>query len=250
MASDEIEKTSNPNWVWDEIVLVCDVVADNNWKDSNPPDPRVLELSELLQRLPFHSPAVRGRAFRSPSSVGHKMADIATSHRNYKGKPKKGGRLAGEVLQAFLDDPERMKSAAKLIRTGIESGTLLNLSPVEDFDDYEVSVPEGRLLLRRHLVRERNRKLRSQKVAQARKTHGEVACEVCGFDFERTYGPDGADYIECHHVVPLHASGETRTKLADLALLCANCHRMIHHRTPWRTPAELGKLVLKYAQQK
>ncbi|MET9496757.1 HNH endonuclease [Streptomyces sp. NPDC006552] len=32
-------------------------------------------------------------------------------------------------------------------------------------------------------------------------------------------------YIECHHVVPLHEAGEGRTKLSDLALTCANCHR-------------------------
>lgn len=32
----------------------------------------------------------------------------------------------------------------------------------------------------------------------------QLACEACGFDFEATYGPRGAGYIECHHVVPLH----------------------------------------------
>ncbi|WP_405140686.1 HNH endonuclease [Sphaerisporangium sp. NBC_01403] len=51
-------------------------------------------------------------------------------------------------------------------------------------------------------------------------------------DFERPYGDCGAGYIECHHVIPLHQAGEGLTKLADLALICANCHRMIHRRTP------------------
>jgi 5-methylcytosine-specific restriction protein A len=29
------------------------------------------------------------------------------------------------------------------------------------------------------------------------------------------------------------------TKLSDLALLCANCHRMIHARRPWLSMDEL-----------
>ncbi|WP_279635939.1 HNH endonuclease [Kitasatospora cheerisanensis] len=50
--------------------------------------------------------------------------------------------------------------------------------------------------------------------------------------------------MECHHVVPLHVAGEGRTGLADLALICANCHRMIHRRAPWPTPQELREGLL------
>ncbi|MEV6744057.1 HNH endonuclease [Streptomyces sp. NPDC051080] len=45
--------------------------------------------------------------------------------------------------------------------------------------------------------------------------------------------------MECHHVLPLHVAGEGHTKLSDLALICANCHRMIHRRAPWPTPGDL-----------
>jgi 5-methylcytosine-specific restriction enzyme A len=31
--------------------------------------------------------------------------------------------------------------------------------------------------------------------------------------------------------------------LADLALLCSNCHRMIHRSKQWLTPDQLQKLV-------
>ncbi|MFD4242812.1 HNH endonuclease [Streptomyces sp. NPDC058525] len=43
--------------------------------------------------------------------------------------------------------------------------------------------------------------------------------------------------------VPLHEAGEGRTKLSDLALICANCHRMIHRRAPWPTPRELRAFI-------
>lgn len=68
---------------------------------------------------------------------------------------------------------------------------------------------------------------------------GRLACEVCGFEFERTYGSHGDGYIECHHVVPLAFAGPSRTRLADLAVVCSNCHRMLHRGDP---PPSIGGL--------
>ena len=61
-----------------------------------------------------------------------------------------------------------------------------------------------------------------------------LACEVCDFNFTKTYGIRSKDYIECHHKNPLSDTkvGE-KTKTEDLALLCANCHRVIHRYKPW-----------------
>ncbi|MBD4677824.1 HNH endonuclease, partial [Xanthomonas citri pv. citri] len=56
-------------------------------------------------------------------------------------------------------------------------------------------------------------------------------------------GEHGAGYIEVHHRVPLHVSGTVMTSLEDLALLCSNCHRMIHRRRPWLTVEQLNELV-------
>ncbi|WP_280502149.1 HNH endonuclease [Nocardia farcinica] len=95
----------------------------------------------------------------------------------------------------------------------------------------------------RHFRRERDRKLRRKKIEQFRAIHSRLFCEVCGFDFEDVYGAHGSGYIECHHVVPLHVSGETTTKLSDLVLLCSNCHRMIHYRPRWLTPQELSGML-------
>jgi predicted HNH restriction endonuclease len=47
------------------------------------------------------------------------------------------------------------------------------------------------------------------------------------------YGKAAADYCKVHHVVPLSEMEETtETRLEDLAIVCANCHRVIHLRTP------------------
>ncbi len=61
--------------------------------------------------------------------------------------------------------------------------------------------------------------------------------------FAAVYRPRGEDYIECHHRTPLLQSGPTTTTISDFALLCSNCHRMIHRSRPWLSVDELTKLV-------
>lgn len=94
-----------------------------------------------------------------------------------------------------------------------------------------------------HVARERDPRLRKRKIQAAQLSGKALACEACGFDFARAHGERGRGYIECHHVIPLHISGTRTTRLDDLALLCANCRRMIHVRPPWPTPAELRTLI-------
>jgi HNH endonuclease len=65
----------------------------------------------------------------------------------------------------------------------------------------------------------------------AKRIHG-TRCQVCGFSFEEVYRARGTDYIEVHHLKPLsHYKHEVMVNpRTDLAVLCANCHRMIHRR--------------------
>ncbi len=61
-----------------------------------------------------------------------------------------------------------------------------------------------------------------------------LTCEACGFDFAATYGERGQGFIEVHHRKPVHTLAEAgATRLEDLAIVCANCHRMIHSARPW-----------------
>lgn len=64
--------------------------------------------------------------------------------------------------------------------------------------------------------------------------------------FGAVYGPRGVDFIECHHVKPLsEIEIERKTRLDDLALVCANCHRMIHAKRPWLTIKQLHEIVAR-----
>ena len=79
---------------------------------------------------------------------------------------------------------------------------------------------------RKHERIERNYKLSSD----AKKVHG-YRCQACDFDFTEVYGILGHEYIEAHHLVPLATIQGKRVSLdpkKDFAVLCANCHRMVH----------------------
>ena len=110
------------------------------------------------------------------------------------------------------------------------------------FEDEEAD--EGRAVLKKHLSHERNTRIVKLKKKKAFEETGCLKCEVCDFDFFEIYGDLGSGFIECHHLVPLSkSSGNTKTKLSDLSLLCSNCHRMIHNKNPILTIKELREIM-------
>jgi len=110
--------------------------------------------------------------------------------------------------------------------------------------DLSFSVSEGGRRLVSHLQRERNRALVEAKKAATLNAKDNLSCEACGFDFSTTYGHLGEGFCEVHHLTPLSESGEAvTTTLADLAIVCSNCHRIIHRSDPMLSVAELAKVV-------
>ena len=103
--------------------------------------------------------------------------------------------------------------------------------------DKEMDALEGEAYLAEAMFRSRNRSL-----IQAKKSNSDYRCEVCGFKFEEKYGLIGREYIVAHHVRMI-ARGPSKTTLDGIALVCANCHAMIHTKNPAVSIDELRKLV-------
>lgn len=237
-----------PAWTEDELVLAGALVVRNGWRELRTGNREVHELSELLRSLPIHSPeALALPGFRSPDSVSRKTSDFMTNHPSYAGGATRCGRPTLLMIDAFIRREAEMLQAAQAIEEGIGSGELQRIPQQPDeLDDTGSAAIEGRLLVRRALVRERDPRLRARKIRHVQRSGRPLSCEVCGFDFARVYGSLGQDYIEVHHVTPLHVSGTRETRLGDLACLCANCHRMCHRNRPgesWRTPAALRRVM-------
>jgi hypothetical protein len=104
---------------------------------------------------------------------------------------------------------------------------------------------EGSELRVLHRRKERNRKAVQRKKEQVLAAHGRLCCEVCDFDFQAVYGSLGEGFAECHHRVPLsELSAGHKTKLSELAIVCANCHRILHRCRRMMSIEELRVVVL------
>ena len=92
---------------------------------------------------------------------------------------------------------------------------------------------EGDKIVREHIKQEL--KKRNSKIVQLAKSQalynnsGRLKCECCNFDFFILYGQLGLKFIECHHKIHI-STGERITRIEDLALVCSNCHRMLHRK--------------------
>jgi hypothetical protein len=90
---------------------------------------------------------------------------------------------------------------------------------------------EGETKRRFILHRKREWRLRRAKIEEVLRRTGALRCEVpdCDFDFQTVYGPHGEGFAIVHHRTPLTALKEASVvEKKDLAIVCANCHAMIH----------------------
>ena len=236
----------NPPWTRDELILALDLYFTTPAARGSKNHPKVIELSDLLNKLPIHSKSKPGVTFRNPNGVGMKLSNFLRYDPEYAGKGlQRGSKLEEEVWGQYANERQQLRSVAEAIKSNYAILTESTPSGDDDYPD-EMEAAEGRVLTRVHRRRERNSKLVATKKKKALAETGKLICEACGFDFERTYGSLGKEFAECHHQKPVSElkSGE-KTKLTDLRIVCANCHRMIHRARPWKTVAEIGALVRK-----
>lgn len=230
----------NPNWTRDETILALDLYFDLNGKIPSGSDERVQALSDVLRRFPYHAEASRKESFRNPDGVAFKLQNlrqIATG---------KGLGNVSETDRAvwleFGTSPDATKSQANLIRAGVVASAASK--PVQD----DVEFFEGRVVTELHTRREREPKLRQQ-LLSSRHASGKLFCDMCGAPPLPSNPALQEAYFEAHHIVPLSITGARKTRKSDLALLCANCHRLLHRAIAlekrWLTVEE-GKVICGY----
>lgn len=124
------------------------------------------------------------------------------------------------------------RKPAKLLDRGTGTG--------DDAEDF----PEGADRYEMHRSKERSRSLIKKAKRLRLERTGKLECEACLFDFAKRYGPEGLEYIEGHHTVPVSTlTAKTRTRIEQIALVCANCHRMLHLLNPLPSVAELRERI-------
>lgn len=226
--------SKNPPWTRDELILALDLYFGEGRVQLPSNSQLVQDLSALLNGLQLHTASGRTDTFRNPHGVSLKLGNFLSIDPDYSGSGLSNvSRLDRQVWSEFANDPVLLKETAEQIRN---ASSLLESARGSDLlitTDYEFD--EGGVVTRLHTFRERNRSAVKKKKERVLNRTGALKCEACGFDFKESYGKLGKGFAECHHKVPLSELSEigtTKTRLSDLSIVCANCHRMLHRSRP------------------
>ena len=110
-------------------------------------------------------------------------------------------------------------------------------------ENEELTFPEGKEKYILHKSKERNKELVRKAKELYFKKDNKLSCQICGFSFFDEWGEIGKGFIEAHHTVPIsELAEESNTKIEDLAMLCSNCHRMVHRQKQRLTIDELKEM--------
>jgi 5-methylcytosine-specific restriction protein A len=152
-----------------------------------------------------------------------------------------GDYAAGHSLGAVysldtLPDEARLRSDLKTIvrayraltyRGGIDA----DVESQTDIADEFVIPPQASITETRKYAYHRKVERNRTAARFAKKFHGN-RCQACNLDFGERYGDIGKGFIEAHHLRPIAMLEEgvpVKYDVAeDFAVLCSNCHRMIH----------------------
>lgn len=230
----------NPPWSRDELIIALNLYM--RYEGRLPPLAAVDEVSRLLRSVASRTSDPNDN-YRNRNAVLMKLGNFQAIDPSFVATGRsglsRGARGDKEVWDDFASDHARLSETARaIVRLASVSDNLA------DNVDEGAEASEGGVLTRVHRYRERNAKLRSKKIASVLAKGRAIACEICDFDFEARYGDRGRGFIEVHHLLPLHELTEARAnRLEDLALVCANCHRMLHASKPWLTLEELKGMI-------
>lgn len=227
----------NPNWTRDETILALNLYLRLDGHVPSPSTPEIQELSAILRSMPYHAEAAKQPSFRNPDGVGFKLMNLrqVATGRGLGNVSK----IDRQIWEEYGSRPDAVHELASAILAGVKT-----ISPEEIPTEFE-ELPEGRLLTAIHVRRERNPKVRKM-LLDDRRTSG-LRCEICDLSRPGIEADLQEALFEAHHIVPLASASERKTKLSDLSLLCACCHRAIHRamivKGRWITILEARSMI-------
>lgn len=128
-----------------------------------------------------------------------------------------GERVVKEILK-------RAKISDKIRLNNFFNSKIKSINESVEEDEIGLGV-EDLTKIRTHKSIERSSKI----IKKVKKLLG-YQCQACESDLTKIYGKIAENYIEAHHLKPIHLDiGSKQTRdIKDFAVLCPNCHRMIH----------------------
>jgi hypothetical protein len=167
----------------------------------------------------------------------HSVVDIVSGHNGFVYEKYSGSTNYLGVYDVGLthrSDRELVAEAVKFV--------LRVINTLQDSDDEDERPNNGTVEERRKYRIHRRIERNPSAARRAKEVHGTI-CQACNFDFAKAYGEIGTGFIEAHHLRRIAdlREGETVSYdvAEDFAVLCSNCHHMIHKMI---NPADLEGL--------
>ncbi len=146
------------------------------------------------------------------------------------------------LTQKELEDMGKKQAGKKPATSTPEASEAPKDDPLQPTETPEEELTEGRIRQVNVTKHERNYELR-----QLCLNHYGYVCQVCGMDFEKTYGEIGKNFIEVHHINPIAETDGEHVLDPKIGLipLCSNCHSMIHRGPNGTvlTPEQLKEII-------
>jgi len=232
-------------WSRDEYILILELYFRFREVAPAKTDPILKEYSDYLRSMNANI-ANSEPKYRNENGIYMRLMNYRSCDPHWLNQGKVGmdsgskGRCK-EIWDEFSGDADLVISLADEIKR--ELPKKINTANSQNIATSTTSTLEGKKRLRIHYSRERSSQ-RKQKLAEVQNQKGKTSCEACNATDNQYSNIKANSIFEVHHIIPLsRADGEIETKLQDLAVLCANCHRAIHSINPMPSVIEFKKNI-------
>lgn len=204
------------NWEIEEDILCLDLYLNRDYKDKD----EIIKLVEILNELNF--PKTDLKDFRDVDSVKLKLLNFQNLDNNINDS----NILDKNIWDFFNDKKDYLSKISNAIKKSQK-----DLNKIRREESFDAVFIEGKTLYKMHRIKEKNNKLIERKKEEAIKNNN-LSCEICGFNFEKTYGKIGRNFIEFHNTKPISYYGDENSSNYNekIVLVCSNCHSMLHRQ--------------------
>ena len=229
-----------PLWSRDEYILILELYLRFRETAPSKADPVLEEYSNYLRsmqpQISEQFPKYRNRNGVYLRLMNYRSCDPFWTEQGKVGMAAGKFGKCKEIWDEFSGDAETVNQLAGEIKSEIAQAQGESHQVLQTPE--QKASKEGKRRLRVHYSRERTSQ-RKQKIAQVISQKNSVECEACEATQTQYSGLKEHVIFEVHHIIPLaKTEDEVETKLEDLAVLCANCHRAIHAIEPIPTVNE------------
>lgn len=221
------------SWTRDEVILGLDVLFSNESKSLSMDSEAIIELSQLLNRLPLIPMSKRNDKFRNAAGVRRQLLTFEWSLKAKK-KASHVGQIFYQVYSEYEGNLAELQDIAQAIR---RNEALIHANGCSILDE-STYFPEGKILHSLHRSAEWHE--------GARCGINSVKCAICCIQPEQIYSSlSRTHFFETHLLIPpTKMSPDMEYWDHDFIAVCPNCHRMLHQFRPWLSRNQCQEILL------